>query len=105
MPFAFPGGGYGGAFPPVEGAIMAFGGVFAFLAAANAWNESSQDRTYGLFALLGAVGGTRPRRKRQGTEGTPRTHKSQGGAPRRRGDVPPLPGDGGGRPTPRPPLS
>jgi hypothetical protein len=56
LTFAFTGGGSGGAFQPVEGAILAFGTVFAFLAAANAWNESSQDRTYGMFALLGTVG-------------------------------------------------
>ena len=56
LTFAFTGGGYGGDFGPVEGAILAFGAVFAFLAAANAWNESSQDRTYGMFALLGAIG-------------------------------------------------
>ena len=56
LTFAFTGGGSGGEFYPVEGAILAFGAVFAFLAAANAWNESSQDRTYGMFALLGAIG-------------------------------------------------
>ena len=34
---------------------MAFGAIFAFLAAASAWNESPQDRTYGMFALLFGV--------------------------------------------------
>jgi hypothetical protein len=49
--FAFGGGG-GDA---VLGSFLALGAIFAFLATANAWNESSQDRTYGMFALLFAV--------------------------------------------------
>lgn len=47
--FAFSGGAGGDA---VGGALVGFGAVFGFLAAANAWNESAQDRTYGMFALL-----------------------------------------------------
>lgn len=47
--FAFSGGAGGDA---VGGAFLGFGAIFGFMAAANAWNESSQDRTYGMFALL-----------------------------------------------------
>jgi len=32
--------------------LFAVGAMFGILATANAWNESTQDRTYGLFALL-----------------------------------------------------
>jgi len=32
--------------------LFALGAVFGMLATANAWNESTQDRTYGLFALF-----------------------------------------------------
>jgi hypothetical protein len=35
--------------------FVAFGAIFGFLAAANAWNESAQDRTFGMFALLFAI--------------------------------------------------
>lgn len=35
--------------------LFAIGAMFGMLATANAWNESSQDRTYGLFALFVAV--------------------------------------------------
>ena len=52
LTFAFTGGAGGDA---VLGSIWAYGAIFAFLAAANAWNESSQDRTYGMFALLFGV--------------------------------------------------
>jgi len=38
------------------GSLVALGAVFGLLAAANAWNESAQDRTYGLFALFFALG-------------------------------------------------
>lgn len=38
------------------GSLIALGAVFGLLAAANAWNESAQDRTYGLFALFFALG-------------------------------------------------
>ena len=34
------------------GSMAALGAVFGLLATANAWNESAQDRTYGLFALF-----------------------------------------------------
>lgn len=44
--FAFGGGDL------IPGSWLAYGAIFGFLAAANAWNESSQDRTYGMFALL-----------------------------------------------------
>ena len=37
------------------GSLLAFGAIFGFLAAANAWNESAQDRTFGMFALLFAI--------------------------------------------------
>ncbi|HAX81898.1 MAG TPA: hypothetical protein DCY40_04950 [Actinobacteria bacterium] len=53
LTFAFTGGQGGDA---IGGGLWALGAIFAFLAAANAWNESSQDRTYGMFALLFAVG-------------------------------------------------
>jgi hypothetical protein len=53
LTFAFTGGQGGDA---VGGGFWALGAIFAFLAAANAWNESSQDRTYGMFALLFAIG-------------------------------------------------
>jgi hypothetical protein len=52
LTFAFTGGAGGDA---IGGSLWAYGAIFAFLAAANAWNESSQDRTYGMFALLFAV--------------------------------------------------
>jgi hypothetical protein len=52
LTFAFTGGAGGDA---VSGSFWAYGAIFAFLAAANAWNESSQDRTYGMFALLFGV--------------------------------------------------
>ena len=44
--------------PPgvTAGSLIALGAVFGLLAAANAWNESAQDRTYGLFALFFALG-------------------------------------------------
>lgn len=48
LAFAFTGGGG----DVVFGAMLALGAIFAFLAAANAWNEASMDRTYGMFALL-----------------------------------------------------
>lgn len=32
--------------------LFAIGATFGMLATANAWNESTQDRTYGLFALF-----------------------------------------------------
>ena len=32
--------------------LFAVGAGFGILATANAWNESTQDRTYGMFALL-----------------------------------------------------
>lgn len=51
--FAFSGGAGGDA---VGGSLVAFAAIFGFLAAANAWNESAQDRTYGMFALLFALG-------------------------------------------------
>ena len=35
--------------------LFAVGGMFGLLATANAWNESAQDRTYGLFALFFAL--------------------------------------------------
>lgn len=35
--------------------LFALGSMFGMLATANAWNESTQDRTYGLFALFFAV--------------------------------------------------
>jgi peptidoglycan/LPS O-acetylase OafA/YrhL len=47
--FAFSGGAGGDA---VAGSMIGFSAIFGLLAAANAWNESSQDRTYGMFALL-----------------------------------------------------
>ena len=50
LTFAFSGGG-----DVVGGSWWALGAIFGFLAAANAWNESSQDRTYGMFALLFGV--------------------------------------------------
>lgn len=50
LTFAFSGGG-----DVVGGSWWAYGAIFGFLAAANAWNESSQDRTYGMFALLFSV--------------------------------------------------
>ena len=49
--FAFSGGSW----DVVTGSVFAFGAIYGFLATANAWNESSQDRTYGLFALLFGV--------------------------------------------------
>ncbi len=52
LTFAFTGGAGGDV---VGGSWWAFGAIFAFLAAASAWNESSQDRTYGMFALLFGV--------------------------------------------------
>lgn len=52
LTFAFTGGAGGEA---VAGSLWAYGAIFAFLAASNAWNESSQDRTYGMFALLFGV--------------------------------------------------
>jgi hypothetical protein len=51
--FAFSGGAGNDA---IGGTMLAFGSVYGLLAAANAWNESAQDRTYGMFALLFAVG-------------------------------------------------
>lgn len=50
--FAFSGGGGGDA---VAGSMLGFGAIYGLLAASNAWNESSQDRTYGMFALLFGV--------------------------------------------------
>ena len=50
LAFAFNGGG-----DVVLDSVFAFGAIFGFLATANAWNESSQDRTYGMFALLFGV--------------------------------------------------
>ena len=41
-----------GASSVTAGSLVALGAVFGLLAAANAWNESAQDRTYGLFALF-----------------------------------------------------
>lgn len=35
--------------------LFALGAMFGILATANAWNESAQDRTYGLFALFFAI--------------------------------------------------
>ena len=35
--------------------LFGLGAMFGVLATANAWNESAQDRTYGLFALFFAV--------------------------------------------------
>lgn len=35
--------------------LFALGSMFGMLATANAWNESAQDRTYGLFALFFAA--------------------------------------------------
>jgi len=35
--------------------FVAFGAIFGLLAAANAWNEAAQDRTFGMFALLFAI--------------------------------------------------
>lgn len=35
--------------------LFAVGAMYGILATANAWNESAQDRTYGLFALFFAV--------------------------------------------------
>ena len=35
--------------------LFAIGAMFGVLATANAWNESTLDRTYGLFALFFAV--------------------------------------------------
>ena len=32
--------------------LFAIGAMFGMLATANAWNESTEDRTYGLFALF-----------------------------------------------------
>ena len=47
---------FGSAGSDVVGATMvSFAAVFGFLAAANAWNESAQDRTFGMFALLFAI--------------------------------------------------
>lgn len=46
---------FGAATDVVAGTLVAFGAVFGFLAAANAWNESAQDRTFGMFALLFAI--------------------------------------------------
>lgn len=51
LAFAF--GGFGD--DAIVSAFLALGAIFALLATANAWNESSQDRTYGFFALLFAV--------------------------------------------------
>ncbi len=34
------------------GSLVGLGAVYGILATANAWNESAQDRTYGLFALF-----------------------------------------------------
>jgi hypothetical protein len=34
------------------GSLVALGAIYGLLATANAWNESAQDRTYGLFALF-----------------------------------------------------
>lgn len=45
-----------GASSVTGGSLVALGAVFGLLAAANAWNESAQDRTYGLFALFFALG-------------------------------------------------
>ncbi|HSM01697.1 MAG TPA: hypothetical protein VK960_04535 [Acidimicrobiia bacterium] len=50
--FAFSGGAGGDA---VLGGTVSFAAVFGFLASANAWNESAQDRTFGMFALLFAI--------------------------------------------------
>ena len=45
--------GFGGAGAGViVGSFLALGAIYGFLATANAWNESAQDRTYGLFTLL-----------------------------------------------------
>lgn len=35
--------------------LFAIGAMFGILATANAWNESAQDRTYGMFALFFAI--------------------------------------------------
>ncbi len=35
--------------------LFALGAMFGVLATANAWNESAQDRTYGMFALFFAA--------------------------------------------------
>jgi hypothetical protein len=35
--------------------LFAVGAMWGMLATANAWNESAQDRTYGMFALFFAV--------------------------------------------------
>lgn len=51
LAFAFTGGGG----DVVFGSLLALGAIFSFLAAANAWNEASMDRTYGMFALLFGV--------------------------------------------------
>ncbi len=40
---------------PPTWALFAVGSMFGMLATANAWNESAQDRTYGLFALFFAL--------------------------------------------------
>lgn len=45
-----------GAASVTGGALVALGAAFGVLAAANAWNEAAQDRTYGLFALFFALG-------------------------------------------------
>ncbi len=47
--FAFGEVGAGGV---AFGSLAALGAVYGLLATANAWNESAQDRTYGLFALF-----------------------------------------------------
>ena len=46
---------FGGSGEVVGGTMVSFAAVFGFLAAANAWNESAQDRTFGMFALLFAI--------------------------------------------------
>jgi hypothetical protein len=51
LAFAFGGGGG----DVVFGSMLALGAIFGFLATANAWNESAQDRTYGMFCLLFGV--------------------------------------------------
>jgi hypothetical protein len=51
--FAFSGGGGGDA---MVGSMLGFGAIYSLLSASNAWNESAQDRTYGMFALLFAAG-------------------------------------------------
>lgn len=50
--FAFSGGAGGDA---VAGTMLGFSAIYGLLAASNAWNESAQDRTYGMFALLFGV--------------------------------------------------